>query len=312
MTSLLTIIFGVFGYIFLGFLVKKTNFISDKMSRFYNFTSFNILLPIALITSFWNITFPRLIIYEIIITFFGAGIIIFIIGFFISRKFFYFKTDDSALFGLGACFGNSVAFGIPLMYSLLGPIEAMPYMVLVLFHGLIHFTYTTLIIEGYRNRTLPGLKLILKTIMGLLKNVVLFGIFVGLFLNISNISIPNIFKIILIPLSNIAFPAILISIGITLGSFKTIHNIFHSLVLTGLKNFIHPTIAFLIAKYIFNMSPILIVIATLAAALPSGSQTYYFSYRYNSPLQQTITSNIAISTFVSFFTLSFLIIIFGY
>ena len=69
---------------------------------------------------------------------------IFIIGFFISKKFFHFKTDDSAIFGLGSCFGNSVAFGIPLMYSLLGPVDAMPYMILVLFHGLIHFTYTTI------------------------------------------------------------------------------------------------------------------------------------------------------------------------
>ena len=54
--------------------------------------------------------------------------------------------------GLGSCFGNSVALGIPLMYSLLGPFNSMPYMILVFFHGFIHFTYTTLIIEGYRNR----------------------------------------------------------------------------------------------------------------------------------------------------------------
>tara|TARA_B110000438_G_scaffold160856_1_gene154118 strand:+ start:952 stop:1887 length:936 start_codon:yes stop_codon:yes gene_type:complete len=311
MTSLLTTVFGVFGYIFLGFLIKKINIISDKVFTFYNFISFNLLLPIALITNFWNIIFPQLIVHELLITFFGAGIIIFIIGFFISRNFFYFKTDDSALFGLGACFGNSVAFGIPLMYSILGPIDVMPYMILVLFHGFIHFTYTTLIIEGYRNRTLPSFKLIFKTILGLLKNIVLFGMFAGLFLNASNISMPYTLSIILIPLSKIALPSVLISLGITLGSFKIVHKISHSLVLTGLKNFIHPTIAFLIAKYIFFMPPLLIVIATMAAALPSGSQTYYFSYRYNS-LQQTITSNIVISTFASFFTLSFLIIIFGY
>ena len=36
-----------------------------------------------------------------------------------SKKIFNFKTDDSALFGLGSCFGNSVAFGIPLMLSLI-------------------------------------------------------------------------------------------------------------------------------------------------------------------------------------------------
>ena len=154
-----------------------------------------------MITNFWNTEIPEIILYELVLTFFGAGIVIFIIGFLISRKFFNLKTDDSALFGLGACFGNSVAFGIPLMYSILGPVDVMPYMILVLFHGLIHFTYTTLIIEAYRNRTLPGLKLIIKTILGLSKNIVLFGMFVGLFLNAFNIAMPSILSIFLIPIS---------------------------------------------------------------------------------------------------------------
>ena len=311
MISLLTTIFGVFGYIFLGLLIKKINIIPNKFLKFITFTSFNLLLPIALISNFWSITLPQLIIYELIIAFFGAGIITFIIGFFISRKYFHFKIDDSALFGLGACFGNSVALGIPLMYSILGPVNSMPYMILVLFHGLIHFTYTTLIIEGYRNRTLTGLKLIFRTILGLLKNVILFGMFIGFFLNISNTPMPNTLSIILIPLSKIALPAVLISLGVALANFKIANKISHSIVLTCLKNITHPAITFIIAKYIFFMSPTLIAIATIAAALPSGSQTYYFSYRYNS-LQQTITSNIVLSTFISFFTLSFLIIIFGY
>ena len=245
-------------------------------------------MPVALITNFWNIELPKLIIYELIITFFGSGIIIFIIGFYISKKIFSFKADDSALFGLGACFGNSVAFGIPLMYSILGPINIMPYMILVLFHGFIHFTYTTIIIEGYRNKSLPGFKLLLKTFTGLLKNIVILGISIGLFLNITKFSMPHTLGIILWPLSEIALPSVLISLGLSLGGFSIIHNISHALTLTTLKNIIHPIIAFLIAKYIFFMPPLLIFIVTLASALPSGSQTYYFSYRYNS-LQQTIT-----------------------
>lgn len=311
MISLLTIIIGVFGYIILGYLVKKSNIISNNFFKYYNFLCFNLLLPIALITNFWNTDIPELVLHELILTFFGSGILVFILGFFVSRKFFYLKTDDSALFGLGACFGNSVAFGIPLMYSILGPVDVMPYMILVLFHGLIHFTYTTLIIETFRNKSLPGLKLIFKTILGLSKNILLLGMFIGFFLNTSNISMPSILSVFLVPLSKIALPAILISLGITLGSFKIFHNLSHSIVLTILKNFIHPTLAFIIAKYIFFMPQTLIIIATIAAALPSGSQTYYFSYRYNS-LQQTLTSNIVISTFVSIFTLSSLIVIFGY
>ena len=135
--------------------------------------------------------------------------------------------------------------------------------------------------------------------------------FIGFFLNTSNIEMPNILRNILIPLSYIAMPALLISLGIAIGGFKIIHNISQSLVLTGLKNIFYPTIAFLTAKYIFSMSQLLVTTVTLAAALPSGTQTYYFSYRYNS-LQQIITSNIVLSMFVSFFTLSFLIKIFGY
>ena len=80
--------------------------------------------------------------------------IVFFIGFLVANKKFKYKIDDSALVGLASCFGNSVALGIPLMHSLLGKSNIMPYMILVLFHGLVHFTYTTMIIESYRNRTL--------------------------------------------------------------------------------------------------------------------------------------------------------------
>ena len=311
MTSLLTTVFGVFGYILVGFVIKKINIIPDQFSKIYNYVSFNALLPLALITNFWTITFPKLIVHQLILAFFGAGIIIFLIGFFFSKKFLNFKTDDSALFGLGACFGNSVAFGIPLMYSILGPIDAMPYMILVLFHGFIHFTYTTLIIEGYRNRSYSIFKMLVKTITGLAKNIVLFAMFIGITLNYSQIPFPDSLEIILIPITNIALPAVLISLGFTLAGFKIINEASHSLVLTTLKNFVHPLIAFVIAKYIFSMPHLLIFIVTMAAALPSGSQTYYFSYRYNS-LQKIISANIVLSTFVSFFTLSFLIVIFGY
>jgi len=311
MTNLLPTIFGVFGYLLLGFALKKINIISDKLLNIYNFISFNILLPIALINNFWKITFPDLIIHQLILAFFGSGIIIFFIGFYISKKFFNFKADDSALFGLGSCFGNSVAFGIPLMYSLLGPIDVMPYMILVLFHGFFHFTYTTLIIEGYRNRNHSNLKMLFKIIAGLGKNIVLFGIFIGLILNYTQTPFPHYLEIILTPISNIALPAVLLASGLALAGFKIITDLKHSFILTSLKNFLQPLITFLVAKYFFSMSPLLVFIVTMAAALPSGTQTYYFSYRYNS-LQKIISANILLSTFISFFTLSFLIIIFDY
>ncbi len=311
MSSLFSTIIGVFGYIIAGFVIKKFNFVPEKIEKKYHFVCFNIFLPLALISNFWKFEFPEILIYQLLISFFGAGIVIFTIGFFFSKIFYNFKTDDSALFGLGSCFGNSVAFGIPLMYAILGPINAMPYMMLVLFHGFIHFTYTTLIIEGYRNRKKNKFKMFVNTIFGLAKNIVLISMFLGLVINYTQVPLPDNLNKILSPISVIALPAVLLSLGFSLAGFNLISNIKYSIILTFLKNFLFPIIAFSIAKFLFEMSSLLIFIVTIAAALPSGSQTYYFSYRYNS-LQKIITSNIVLSTFVSFFTISLIFIFFGY
>ena len=197
------------------------------------------------------------------------------------------------------------------MYSILGPVDAMPYMILVLFHGIIHFTYTTLIIESYRNRKRSNINKIIKTIFGLVQNIVLVGMFLGLTLNYFEIPFPNTLQNIMQPIAKLALPTVLISMGMSLGGFKLTANLSYSIILTTLKNFIHPLIAFILAKYMLFMPPILVVIVTIAAALPSGTQTYYFSYRYNS-LQNIISTNVVVSTFVSFFTLSLILLIFGY
>ena len=311
MSSVITAIIAVFSYILAGYILKKINIIPANIEKLFSSISFNVLLPLALIVNFWLITFPNFIFIKLIISFFVAGIIVFIISFIISKQFYRFEVDDSALFGLGACFGNSVALGIPLMYSILGPVDAMPYMILVLFHGIIHFTYTTLIIESYRNRKQSNIKKIIKTIFGLVQNIVLVGMFIGLALNYFQITFPNSLQNILNPIAKLALPTVLISMGLALGGFKLSANLSYSITLTILKNFIHPFIAFILAKYILLMSPLLVFIVTIAAALPSGTQTYYFSYRYNS-LQDIISTNIIISTFVSFFTLSIILLLFGY
>ena len=310
MNSLIYVIFSVFGYVILGFIIKKFINLSEKIFSKFDFLSFNILLPLALITYFWQIEFPRIDTLLLLVSFFGSGILIFIIGFQVGNLFFKYKTDDNALLGLSACFGNSVALGIPLMHSLLGKYSVMPYMILVLFHGLVHFTYTTLIIETYRNRSLILSRKILSTITGLFKNIVLVGIFVGIFLNYTKIMQPKILMNILNNVSDFALPCVLLSLGISLAKFNLILSFKKSIIFTVLKNILHPLLGYIIAKHIFNLEDLLVITITIASALPSGSQTFYFAYRYNAQ-KDLISSNIVLSTFVSFFTLSILIIFFN-
>ena len=310
MNSLIYVIFSVFIYVIIGFIIKKYFKLSNKITSKFDSLSFNILLPLALITYFWQIEFPKNDILFLLLSFFGSGIFVFLIGFQVGNLIFKYKTDDNALLGLSSCFGNSVALGIPLMHSVLGKLNVMPYMILVLFHGLVHFTYTTVIIEIYRNRGLNLNKKILTTIIGLFKNVVLVGIFIGIVLNYTKITRPPLMMNILNNISTFALPCVLLSLGFSLTKFNLILSFKRSMIFTFLKNFIHPLIAFIISKYIFNLEDLLVITITLASALPTGSQAYYFAFRYGAQ-KDLISSNIVLSTFVSFFTLSVLILLFN-
>ena len=309
MIDLLNIVSSVFGYILFGFFVNKLQILPKKYIDYFDFTGFNILLPLALIIYFWQVSFPQINSIGLIISFFASGIFIFMTGFLISKQFLNFKTDDSALFGLASCFGNTVAMGIPLMYAVLGPINTIPYMILVFFHGIVHFSYTVIIIEVYRNRKKSIVEIFYQILLGIIKNIVLFGMIIGIILNYSNLIVPSIMKQPLDIFVNLALPMVLISLGLALGNFKIRENIYGAILLTILKNFIHPIIAFCLAHFILELDSLLVIIVTMAAALPSGSQSYYFAYRYNS-LKAVVSSNVVLSTFVSFFTLSLLLVFF--
>ena len=309
MIDLLSIVSSVFGYILFGFFVNKLQILPKKYIDYFDFTGFNILLPLALIIYFWQVSFPQINSIGLIISFFASGIFISMTGFLISKQFLNFKTDDSALFGLASCFGNTVAMGIPLMYAVLGPINTIPYMILVFFHGIVHFSYTVIIIEVYRNRQKSIVEIFYQILLGIIKNIVLFGMIIGIILNYSNLIVPSIMKQPLDIFVNLALPMVLISLGLALGNFKIRENIYGAILLTILKNFIHPIIAFCLAHFILELDSLLVIIVTMAAALPSGSQSYYFAYRYNS-LKAVVSSNVVLSTFVSFFTLSLLLVFF--
>ena len=91
MTNLLSAVVSVFIYIIVGYIIKKSNIFPYTITKIFEYLSFNILLPIALITNFWLIEFPNIIVYNLIFAFFGAGIIVFILGFFISKKLYQFN-----------------------------------------------------------------------------------------------------------------------------------------------------------------------------------------------------------------------------
>ena len=91
MSSVLTTMMGVFGYVLAGYIVKKINVVPSKIEKIFSSISFNVLLPLALIVNFWLIIFPNVLVIRLVISFFGAGIIVFIISFLLASNFIDLK-----------------------------------------------------------------------------------------------------------------------------------------------------------------------------------------------------------------------------
>ena len=82
MNSVLVTILSVFGYVLIGYVLKKIRIIPLQVEKVFSALSFNFLLPLALITNFWMITFPDIFIIKLLICFFGAGIIVYLLSYF--------------------------------------------------------------------------------------------------------------------------------------------------------------------------------------------------------------------------------------
>ena len=60
MIEIFNIVTSVFGYIIFGYLVNKLKFLPKKYINYFDFTGFNILLPLALVAYFWQVSFSEI------------------------------------------------------------------------------------------------------------------------------------------------------------------------------------------------------------------------------------------------------------
>ena len=60
MNDLILIILNVFGFVIIGYVIQKLKIFPNYLVKWFDFTSFNILLPLAQITYFWKIEFPNI------------------------------------------------------------------------------------------------------------------------------------------------------------------------------------------------------------------------------------------------------------
>ena len=124
--------------------------VADALTRFV----FSVAIPaflFRLMSDFWRLppVDPRLL-----IAYFGACLIVFVLGRAIARRFFHMDGVAQSVFALGGIFSNNVLLGVPLAKITLGEASIPVVSLVLVFNSLILWTLVTVSVEWARHRSM--------------------------------------------------------------------------------------------------------------------------------------------------------------
>jgi auxin efflux carrier (AEC) len=279
MSSFEVTILSIILMIFLGYFLKRINFLKSSDIELLNKIVINIAMPCMIFMSIYSTDMdllPRLSIMPIIglIVAGSSGLITFII---LSMKK-YSKIEKWSIV-VPATLGNTAFLGFPVILGVFGNngfLRAIFYDI----SSLIAFLSLSIILMINFG---GSIKEVLKKVFSF---PILWAVIFGILFSFFNISIgevvPNIFNY----LGSAAIPLIMISLGLSL-NFKEMKEKIHATSLTVLvKLIVAPVIAFITVK-LFGLSGMEYTIGIVEAAMPSGMLTLVLAITYDLDFELT-------------------------
>ena len=152
--------------------------------------------------------------------YFGSCALVFLLTFFIGRKVFRLRGDESTVFGMSAIFSNNVQLGIPLAISLLGENCVPSIAFIVSLNVFLLWVAVTVGVELSRSREASVLGTCFEGLWRTIKNPVIIGILLGLLTSAAGMNLPEPLEKSLGLLSASATPVALFSVGTGLSRYK--------------------------------------------------------------------------------------------
>lgn len=291
---------GLIGY----FATRFEFFLSthrDGLSKYV----FDFAVPMLLFSAIVELEPPEASTADLFITYYVPLVTIFMLGMIASWLVLQRSVIEAMVIGLGSCFSNTVLLGIPLIPRALGDDALFPLFLLISVHGITVFTAVTVIIEIARGRDAGLANLPKQVANGLIGNPLIVGLGLGFLWKLTDLGIHPVAADVFHLVATSVTPAALFVLGSSLASYSISGSLAPAVLVTTLKNTIHPLAVFILGS-LLGLEALWLSVATMLAAMPAGMNMYLFASRYHvSP--PTATTSILISTISSIVTISIVI-----
>ena len=278
--------------------------VADALTRFV----FSVAIPALLFRLMSDFSRLPPVDARLLIAYFGACMLVFLLGRLIAARLFRMDGVAQAIFGLGGIFANNVMLGIPLAKVTLGE-PSLPVISLVLvFNALVLWTLVTVSVEWARRRTLSWSGY-MQAAKGVLANPVVASILLGTGWGFAALPLPGFVDQALALVSEAAIPLSLIALGMGLAAYGIREGWRVSAAITVLKLAVQPAVVWLLAQAL-SLPPLETNAIVLLAALPVGANVYLMSRQFDT-LGGPVAASLVLSTALAAVTTPLILVLLG-
>ncbi|MCI4662003.1 MAG: AEC family transporter [Neomegalonema sp.] len=244
-----------------------------------------------------------------IIAFYTGALSCFALGLMMARL--AGRTPGEAVtIGFACLFSNTVLVGLPIMLRAYGEAATAPAYAIISLHAPVLYSLGMIAMEVSRRDGAGAWVAMRRSARSVLSNALMLGIFAGLALNASGLTLPEPVMAYVEMLARATLPTALFALGAAMTRYRLASEISWALIASVLLLFVHPAIAWLVATQLLDLPHEFARVAVIVAAMPAGLNVYVFASMYKRA-EGIAASTVILSTALSVLTISFWLAVMG-
>lgn len=275
------VVLPVFALIGLGYLSAQAKLITPQGADGIMALVFHFGAPCLLMRALFDADLGSTFQFDLILTYFLPVIGLFIAAILISRAFWRQTPGEAVSIAFASVFGNTVMLGFPIALRAYGE-EALASIVgIVGLHGPFLYVLGITLMETSKRDGAGFRAGAIRTLRTVLTNALLIGVGAGALINLFGLApLPTALDQTTLFLASAAIPAGLFGLGASLPRYRLRDNLGLSALACALQLLVQPGLTFALGRWVFDLDPAVIGVATIIAAMPLGLNGYIFASFY--------------------------------
>ena len=314
MLQILQVVLPVFFIIGAGYLAAfKNRFSNNQANGLMRFTT-QFAIPCLLFLGVSKLDLNTVFKSDILVPFYVGASFSFVMISLVARFFFCHLLDKSIAIGFVGLFSNSVLIGVAIVELAYGLEGLEPAFAVIAIHAPFCYLIGITSMELSKSRaSVHGLNITVTVVVvakQVFSNALTIGLMLGFAVNLFSIALPVSLNTAIDLFARAAIPTALFALGAILMSYKVADGLSEVAVISVGKLFIHPMIAYLLGRFVFNVSDELLKPIVIIAAMPPGINAYVFATMYENG-REIAASAVLIATALSIVTISAWLVFLG-